>query len=174
LKLNEILLEKKLRVLDFDDTLITSKSRILLKNAGKTTYLTPAEYAKYVPKKGDEFDYSEFSKLISPTNIKNIVKQFQLMIAKASTGGSRVEILTARNTPKPVDQWLDSMGIKKIPVKALGNADPQAKARYIEGRIKDGFDDIVFFDDSIKNIQAVQSLSKKYPKIKIQTRHVRL
>jgi hypothetical protein len=173
MKLAEILLEKKLRVFDFDDTLVKSKSRVIVINNGKKKFLTPAQFAVYTPKKDDEFDYSEFGRLVEPKTIKATVKFFQRMVASASTGGSRVEILTARNTPKPVDDWFQAMGISQRPVKALGDANPEAKARYIERRIQDGFTDIAFFDDSIKNIRAVDRLKKKYPKIKIKTQHIK-
>ena len=171
MKLETIVESKRLRILDFDDTLVKSNSRVIL---NKTKFLTPAQFAVYVPMEGDTFDFSEFSKLIDPKEIKHIVREFQLMIAAASAGHSRVEILTARNTPEPVNSWLENMGIRKIPVKALANADPKAKADYIEKKILDGFDDIVFFDDSINNIRAVETLQKKYPKIKIRTRHVKI
>ena len=35
------------------------------------------------------------------------------------------------------------------------------KADWIEGQIKKGYDDVLFFDDSIKNINAVKALKKK-------------
>ena len=57
------LLERKLRVFDFDDTIASTQSKIhtTFEN-GKKKSLTPAEYANYFPKrkKGDKFDYSDF------------------------------------------------------------------------------------------------------------------
>ena len=50
--------------------------------------------------------------------------------------------------------------------------NPQKKADWIEGRIKDGVKDVFFIDDSHKNVSAVQSLSKKYPNISLKVRHV--
>ena len=168
--------ERKLRVLDFDDTLVKTDAEVkLIRKDGKITSLSPAEFATYKPRPGDSFDFSDFeSDLKNPKAIKHIVAHFQGMVAKASTGRSRVEILTARPTAKPIDNWLEDMGIKKIPVKALGSSDPYDKAAYIERRINDGFTDIVFFDDSLKNIRAVNTLKKKYPDVKLVTKHVKL
>jgi hypothetical protein len=168
--------EKKLRILDFDDTLVKTDAEVkLIRRDGSTIQLSPAEFAVYKPKPDDSFDFSDFeTDLKNPKAIKQIVTHFQRMVAKASTGRSRVEILTARPTAKPIDNWLEDMGIKKIPVKALGSSDPYDKAAYIERRINDGFTDIVFFDDSLKNIRAVNTLKKKYPNVKLVTKHVKL
>ena len=43
IKLKDILLEKKLRVFDFDDTLVKSNSKVFVINNGKKTTLTPGE-----------------------------------------------------------------------------------------------------------------------------------
>ncbi len=44
----------------------------------------------------------------------------------------------------------------------------------LDNRIEKGnFDDVMFFDDSIKNIKAVEMLRDKYPKVKLVTRHIK-
>ena len=57
---------KKLRVFDFDDTLVKTTSFIYVTNNGKKKKLTPGEYAVYNEKPGDEFDFSDFSKVQNP------------------------------------------------------------------------------------------------------------
>ena len=78
IKLKNILLEsetRKLRVFDFDDTLVKSNSKVkLTKKNGDVFMLTPGEYAVYDKKEGDTFDYSEFEKLIEPREIKALTK----------------------------------------------------------------------------------------------------
>jgi hypothetical protein len=54
-------------------------------------------------------------------------------------------------------------------VVALGDADPQAKADWIEKHIKNGYTDIAFMDDSIKNVKAVGALQNKYPNVKLKS-----
>jgi hypothetical protein len=55
-------------------------------------------------------------------------------------------------------------------VIALGSADPQKKAEYVENEIKKGYTTIYFMDDSHKNVRAVKALQRKYPQIMINTR----
>ena len=55
----------------------------------------------------------------------------------------------------------------------MATSDPQAKADWIENRIVDGAVDVLFFDDSGKNVDAVQALSEKHPDVKIKARKVK-
>lgn len=172
IKLKDILNEqeaKKLRVFDMDDTLITSHSRVIVNHAdGTTSYLKPGEYAVYVKKEGDEMDYSEFSKLVNPREIKAMTKV--LRVFYNAGGGRRLTILTARGHEKPLREFLDEIGIKNIEIVALGDSNPQKKADWIEDRIKDGYNNIFFADDSYKNIEAVSKLKEKYPNLKWEIR----
>ena len=61
---------KKLRVFDFDDTLVKTTSFIYITNNGKKRKLTPGEYAIYNEKPGDEFDFSDFQKYKTQTKLK--------------------------------------------------------------------------------------------------------
>jgi phosphoserine phosphatase len=52
-----VLNENKLRVFDFDDTLVQTDAMIILYRAdGETIEQSPGEWAVYNPQKGDEFD----------------------------------------------------------------------------------------------------------------------
>ena len=104
LKLVDLLTEKKLRVFDFDDTLVKSNSKVYVINKGKKKTLTPGQFAIYKQKSGDEFDFSDFDKVIEPKQIKSMFKVFK-NIYKAS-GSRRLTILTARAAYKPVRQFL--------------------------------------------------------------------
>ena len=48
---------KKLRVFDFDDTLVKTNSFVFVTNSGKAKKLSPGQYAVYKSKKDDVFDY---------------------------------------------------------------------------------------------------------------------
>lgn len=158
---------KKLRVFDFDDTLVTTTSFIYVTNekSGKKFKLTPGEYAVYTPKAGDVFDYSDFDKVQNPKIIK---AYFELLRRMASGGGDRgVYILTARAAYKSVYQFIKDSGIRGVYVVALGDANPEKKADWIEQQIKDeGYDDVFFVDDSQKNVDAVKRRLKAYPNVK--------
>ena len=163
--LMDLLLEKKLRVFDFDDTLVKSNSKVYVNNKGKRTTLTPGQFAVYKKKSGDEFDFSDFDKVIQPKKIKSMFKVFN-NIYKAS-GSRRLTILTARAAYKPVRKFLKDVGFNDVYVVALGDSNPQKKADWIEGQIKKGYDNILFLDDSPKNVKVVKDLKRKYPNIKM-------
>jgi hypothetical protein len=162
--------EKKLRIFDFDDTLVKTKSNIYIKHRdGKESKLTPGEYAVYEPKEGDKFDFSDFEKVKQPQEIKGVTRLLKNIVR---VGGSEIVILTARSAYKPIKDYLSDIGLDKLFVVALADSDPQKKADWIEGKIKDGVKDVFFIDDSHKNISAVKSLSKKYPNVSLKVRHV--
>ena len=110
---------KKLRVFDFDDTLIKTTSFIYVTNNGKTRKLTPGQYAVYKEKPGDEFDFKDFEKVQNPNEIKKITKVLRRIVQ--SSGGDGVHILTARAKFKPIRQYLKDIGINmsKIYVKHI-------------------------------------------------------
>jgi hypothetical protein len=161
----------KLRVFDFDDTLVQTNSHIYITHkTGKKSKLTPGEYAVYEPKKGDKFDFSDFDKVNQPQEIKGVTRLLKNIVR---VGGSEIVILTARGAYRPIKKYLSDIGLNGIYVVALADADPKKKADWIEDKIKSGVNDVYFIDDSHKNISAVQSLSKKYPNISLKVRHVK-
>lgn len=170
--INEADTSKKLRVFDFDDTLVKTNSFIYVKHGdNKESKLTPGEYAVYEPKDGDQFDFSDFERVQDPQEIKGVTKLLKT-VARAE-GERKVVILTARSAYKPVKQYLEDIGLKDIYVVALGSSDPQHKADWIEDKIKRGYNDVFFIDDSHKNVAAVSKLKEKYPNIKMKVSHVK-
>ena len=170
LKLVDLLTEKKLRVFDFDDTLVKSNSKVYVINKGKKKTLTPGQFAIYKKKSGDEFDFSDFDKVIEPKQIKSMFRVFN-NIYKAS-GSRRLTILTARAAYKPVRKFLKDVGFSNVYVVALGDSNPQKKADWIQSQIQKGYNDILFLDDSPKNVRVVKKLKQKYPNIKMDARVV--
>lgn len=168
---------KKLRIFDFDDTLVKTDSFIYVSNkkTRKKLKLEPEEFAIYTPKKDDEFDFSEFdhSPLKNPKIIKRNFDLFEKMLKKSASHRKTV-ILTARANPKPIKDFLKSKGIQNVDVIAVGSPNPMKKANWIESQIKDNFTNIAFMDDSAKNIKAVKTLKKKYPNIELLTKLVKM
>ena len=160
---------RKLRIFDFDDTLAKVKGHIIVKNNGKETVLTPAEFAVYEGKPGDVFDFREFNAMIKKA--VPIMKNIELLKKAAAHPTTKTTILTARMLAYPVKKYLKQKFNLDIYVIALGNADPQKKADYIEKEIKKGYNDIVFIDDSYKNVKAVEALKTKYPDVKLEVIH---
>jgi FMN phosphatase YigB (HAD superfamily) len=152
---------KKLRVYDFDDTLVKTNSFIYVTHKnGKTSKLSPGQYAVYKEQPGDKFDYKDFQQVTNPQIIKGYVELLRRMV---NSGGSReVFILTARSAERPVSQFIKDLGINGVKVIALGDNNPEKKADWIEDRVKEGYDDVFFVDDSEKNIAAVRNRLKGY------------
>ena len=162
---------KKLRIFDFDDTLVKTNSFIYVTHKdGKTSKLSPGQYAVYKERPGDTFDFKDFQQVTNPQLIKGYVELLRRMV---SSGGSReVFILTARSAERPVSQFIRDLGIKGVTVVALGDNNPEKKADWIEDRVKEGYDDIFFVDDSEKNIAAVRKRLKDYPEVKQKIQQV--
>lgn len=154
---------KKLRIFDFDDTIVKTKAKVYVKNTktGKSFSLTPGKYAVYTPDPYDEFDYREFHKVVDPTEIKEITEILRRIVKKSR---DTVYILTARGAYRPVREYLRDIGINtnQIYVEALASSDPKDKADWIEDKIdNEGYNDIYFADDSSKNVKAVKNMLRK-------------
>lgn len=158
--------QKKLRVFDFDDTLVHVDATIYITHKdGSKEGLTPAEYAVYTPQEGDTFNFSEFSSVIKKA--KPLEDNIQDLIKSYNDPTEKTTILTARLLGFPVKKYLkDEFGIEPY-VVGLGSSDPQEKARWIENQINKGYNDIEFRDDSKKNVDAVADLEDKYPDVKL-------
>jgi hypothetical protein len=152
--------KKGISIFDFDDTLATSKSKVIVTVDGKTTKITPAEFAKQHSKleqQGAKFDFSEFNKVIDgkpgprAAKIKKAIDKF---------GNKDVFVLTARPQASAVSikAFLDGIGVN-IPLEnitGLEDGTPQAKANWVTGKAAEGYNDFYFTDDVYKNVKAVQ------------------
>ena len=158
---------KKIRIFDFDDTLAKSASNVLYTIPdGTKGKLNAEEFAKQSDKLTDQgaiFDFSEFSKVIKGK------KGPMFNVAKAildKRGNEDLFILTARpaDSKYAIKDFLDNL---KLPFRlenivGLGNGSPQAKANWIEGKLQEGYNDIYFTDDALKNVAAVKNTLSKY------------
>ena len=164
---------KKLRIFDFDDTLVKTKSFIYVTHKdGRKQTLTPGQYAVYKERPGDVMDYTDFQKVSEPKLIKGYVELLRRMAASDSS--RIVYILTARSVYRPVYEFVRELGIRNIEVVALGDANPEKKADWIEDKVKDeGYDDVFFVDDSLKNVDAVKKRLKSYPNVRQKIQHIK-
>jgi hypothetical protein len=173
----EYLTESKLRVFDFDDTIAKSDSNIhIITDTGERIEMTPGEYATHEMNPDYEYDFSEFNDVINPREIKQITNIIRNAL-NAGTEGREIAILTARDPAAEgaIRDYLDSIGLdtSKITFELLASSDPLAKSDWIANRIKNGATDVLFFDDSGKNIDAVEELSARFPDVKIKARIVK-
>ena len=150
-------MERKLTIFDFDDTLILSNANIKITHSdGSTEVLSSHEYAKYRPKPGDKFDYSEFDEY--PKQATLIDDTFK-SLKSAMSGQGDVVILTARSNIAPVEAFLKDQGVSGIDVVGVGSSNPMDKAHYVLDRVKeDTYDLVHVYEDNGKNIRAIKKV----------------
>ena len=128
---------KVLHIFDFDDTLVSSDSNVVIQHEdGSSTVLSSDEYATYDEMPGDELDFSEFDRY--PRNAEIIEEVFEELNSAISRDGiESVVILTARENSVPVKRFLADSGVVGIEVHAVGSSDPRDKASYVISRVKE-------------------------------------
>jgi len=165
---------KKIRVFDFDDTLATSKSMVIVNMPnGSSKKINATEFAKQAADlelQGAKFDFTEFSKVVDGKK----GPLFSVAQKIASVRGTEdVFVLTARpqEAAGPIKAFMKANGID-IPlanITGLGDGTAQAKAGWIMGKAADGYNDFYFADDAVKNVKAVKDvLSQIDVKSKVQ------
>ena len=158
---------KGISVLDFDDTLATTKSQVIV-NApdGSQFKLNAEEFAKQgadLLAEGHVFDFSEFNKVVEGQTAPLFNKALKL----ASKFGTKdMFILTARapESQLAIKQFLDANGLN-IPIEnivGLGKSEASAKADWIAGKIGEGYNDFYFADDAIQNVDAVKEMLEQH------------
>ena len=154
---------RTLHIFDFDDTLVTSDAEVLvLHNDGKSIKLNSGEFATYIPKKGDKFDFSEFE--IYPPGGRTIPSTFKkLKSTLNAVGHENVVILTARSAAGPVKKFLNDNGIAMhVSVIAVGSSDPNDKGVFVSQKLKSGnFEHVHVYEDNIRNVNAIKHVAKK-------------
>ena len=160
---------KTLHVYDFDDTLATSEALIYVhKRDGTKLTLTPEEFAVYEEQNGDQFDFTDFSRILR--NAKPINRNIRLIQQSLKNPSVKTTILTARAISFPVRHFFKTtFGVEPY-VVAVGSSDPMKKANWIENHIRKGYSNVFFTDDSLKNLAAVDKLKTKYPEANIITK----
>jgi hypothetical protein len=154
---------KGISVWDFDDTLATTKSNVLYTmpdgTKGKIDATEFALNSEALAAQGAEFDFSEFSKVMEGAK----GPLFDKAIARNKKfGNDNVFILTARpaNSKYAIHEFLKGIGldIKLENIFGLGDGTAIAKAKWVIGKVAEGYNDFYFADDAYKNVQAVQEV----------------
>lgn len=175
--------KKVLFVYDFDNTLVETNGKIkITQSNGNKLVLSSCEYEDYEMNPADKIDISDFEKLVEPKELKLITNMLRKTIKEY--GKDSNVILTRRNTPKPIEEFLNLFDIPNIRIIPAGlnaeltfrgNTKPgtKEKVQWLINEIKRNTYDIVeFIDDSQEEIQEVILSSKETPNTKIITRLV--
>ncbi len=170
---------KGITVLDFDDTLATSKSLIrYTRPDGKKGTLTPEQYASTYQDLlglGYEFDFSEFNKVVDGKVAPLFQKALKL---QGKFGPENMFVLTARpaESAPAIFAFLKANGLN-IPLKnitGLANSTSEAKALWIADKVGEGYNDFYFADDALQNVQAVDNMLNQFDvKRKVQQAKVK-
>jgi len=170
---------KGITVLDFDDTLATTKSLVKYTTLdGKTGTLNAEQYARMYEDlldKGYKFDFSDFNKVVKGKLAPLFNKAIKL---QGKFGPKNMFVLTARppQAAKAIFDFLKANGLN-IPMKnitGLGNSTAEAKALWVADKVGEGFNDFYFADDALQNVQAVDNILEQFDvKRKVQQARVK-
>jgi hypothetical protein len=165
---------KGITILDFDDTLATTKSKIrFTRPDGTKGKLNAEEYASTYEDLlglGYEFDFSEFSKVVDGKTAPLFNKALKL---QKKFGNKQMYVLTARpaDAAPAIHAFLTANGLN-IPlanITGLANSTSEAKALWVAEKVGEGFNDFYFADDAIQNVKAVQNVLNQFDvKSKVQ------
>ena len=151
----------KLGINEMPPSSITSKINQFTKGFIKGK-LNATEYAKRdqeLKDKGATFDFSEFSKVIDGK--KGPLFEVAQKI-NAARGNEDLFVLTARpaDSASSIQEFLKLAGLdfKKENIIGLGDGTAQAKADWVQGKIDEGYNDLYFADDALKNVEAVKQV----------------
>lgn len=159
--LSELVGRKTLHVYDFDDTIVQTQTPVVVVDSdGNRRELSSHEYATYLPKPGETFDFTEFDKMIrSSVPIKANIDQLK---ASLNNPNIKTTILTARRVAFPIMKHLRDTYKMNVYVIGVGSSNPELKADYIEREVQRGYINVKFVDDSEKNLAAVAARLRKY------------
>ena len=154
---------KGITVLDFDDTLATTKSLVKYTTPdGKTGTLNAEQYANTYEDlldQGYTFDFSDFNKVVKGKLAPLFNKAIKL---QSKFGPKNMFVLTARppQAQKAIFDFLKANGLN-IPLEnitGLGNSTAEAKALWMADKVAEGYNDFYFADDALQNVQAVENI----------------
>jgi len=170
---------KGITVLDFDDTLATSKSSVLWTAPdGTTGKLTAEDFAKQgadLLAEGYVYDFSEFNKVVKGKKAPLFEKALKL---QSKFGPENMFILTARpaESAPSIYAFVKANGLN-IPLKnitGLANSTPESKALWMVEKVSEGYNDFYFADDALQNVQAVDNILEQFDvKRKVQQARVK-
>ena len=165
---------KGITILDFDDTLATTKSLVKFTTPeGKTGTLNAEQYASTYQDlldQGYTFDFSDFNKVVKGKIAPLFQKALKL---QSKFGPENMFVLTARppQAAKAIFDFLKANGLN-IPLKnitGLANSTSEAKALWIAEKVGEGYNDFYFADDALQNVQAVKNMLNQFDvKSKVQ------
>ena len=170
--------KKRIIIFDLDDTLIESDAKIRIhdsKTNKEVGSLTPSQFNYHVKNQNQYLSYHDFgcekilgrSRIISKT-FRSFRRYYNLDIT--------LSIITARESKKLVLDFFKSKEIYLKPSNVYAVHDPKAnftgniaerKKQAIKDLIRKGYNDIVYYDDNLDNLNTSLELVSDDVQIKI-------
>lgn len=148
---------KKITVFDFDNTLCFSDSTTkAIRSNGQIEQVS----SHYIPKPGENMDFSEWARLINPKINYPAVTEYKRRLDNKEV----VIILTARHTPVPVKEFFSTFKVPSCPI--FTTEEKKAFLRKLI-EVKD-FNHIEYFEDHPKYIQDAKELKREFPNVIIK------
>lgn len=161
-------ISKKILLFDVDDTLIHTTARIGIRKDGEIVkWISNDVYNTYKLKKGEKFDYSEFSdpKILR----KETFTKYWDTLKREYAKGTHIGIITARPIGNEIRKFFlkNGVDIKKELVFAVGDPNypfqgsvQEKKAHTIEFLSKLGYETFIFFDDNEENLKSAKAMER--------------
>ena len=158
---------KGISVFDFDDTLARTNSKIgVTMPNGTKRKINATQFAlksAELESKGAEFDFSDFKRVVDGK--KGPLADLALK-RQGKFGNEDIFILTARpqESAPAIKAFMKQLGLD-VPLKnitGLADGTAKAKADWIKGKTKEGYNDFYFADDAIKNVKAVKDVLSQF------------
>jgi len=160
-------------VFDFDHTLASGPAKIVMKDTGER--YAQKEYdlmRKNEPDLTDEdFDFTEFADFSMTEPIYPVMERF---VDSFRVANSETFVLTARPDASGIKKYLQELlNMPNINVIAINSAeyghlegsDASKKANWIENKLKEGFNTVKYWEDSVANAVKVKNLKKKHKNV---------
>ena len=148
-----------LYIFDFDDTLANTNSHVrVIRKDGAVDRLDSRQFASYRPMAGDELDFTEFTEA-SGTLIDDTVDELENAITEHGVGN--VYIVTARSVARPVEQFLQTMGVS-VP-EVVATAGSEGKAVWLTKQLElNDYTAVYVYEDCRKNITMLKDIVEAY------------
>lgn len=174
-------MRKTICIFDLDDTLVKTDAKIKVyqKDTGNLLHaLTPEQFNHFVVNHGHSLDFEDFNDLQILLSGSLIGENIEIL--KSCSKKHPVGMITARSHLNSVLEFIYQ---KDLPVQRdlvfvvndeqspfVGTVAQRKKQAFVQ-LIERDYNDFMYWDDNLENLEAAKSLEKEF-KVKIEIHHV--
>lgn len=172
----------KIYVFDLDDTLVVTEAKIRVYDSEDLSLLhalTPQEFNYFNKSHHHILDFDQFECLKTLSEGK-LIPQNVKILKKAQELGYPVAIVTARGNQPAVIEFLKKKKLNIDPSLVYATSDPSfnysgsipnRKLSAFKDLVKKGYDDFIYYDDSVENLEIIKKYLTKQG-LAVSTFHV--